>query len=345
MYAFALVLSLICWVSVTFYFLQSGNFSVFHPLTYYTAFHGLVFVIRPIFGYFLEYRIVYYAYQFVPSASDKLIVIFASNLGFLVFSAACLFRGNIPMVFKQTQLIVAERNRLLPAYLWTMVVCAPLGAYSLYLSFKSAGEGTRDLATTVDKATGVIVNTDSNGYLFESQLMVASAAALFAWLFRFRPLSPMPLATFIILRSGTGGRGPFVQASVTLLLLWLYEHRRKLPSPAVMLAVVAIIPLFNLVGADRGRAIRQLLGSDNTVQESTSHVDKTDAFLEDMDLGNMEMFELLVYAIPQRTHTYSYFLDNLQVFTEPIPRMWWKGKPAGPRSITSSSWTIPARSA
>ena len=33
--------------------------------------------------------------------------------------------------------------------------------------------------------------------------------------------------------------------------------------------------------------------------------------------------------IPQRSGTYDYFLDNFQVFTEPVPRILWPGKPVG----------------
>jgi len=52
--------------------------------------------------------------------------------------------------------------------------------------------------------------------------------------------------------------------------------------------------------------------------------------LETMDLANLEFFEFLVWAIPQRTGTYDYFIHQLQVFTEPIPRALWAGKPVGP---------------
>lgn len=53
-------------------------------------------------------------------------------------------------------------------------------------------------------------------------------------------------------------------------------------------------------------------------------------FLEGMDFANLEFYEYLVYVVPQRSGTYGYFLENLQLFTQPIPRAIWSGKPVGP---------------
>ena len=52
-------------------------------------------------------------------------------------------------------------------------------------------------------------------------------------------------------------------------------------------------------------------------------------FGEGMDFANLEFLEYLITIIPERTHTYGYFNDVLQVFTEPVPRALWPGKPFG----------------
>jgi hypothetical protein len=49
-----------------------------------------------------------------------------------------------------------------------------------------------------------------------------------------------------------------------------------------------------------------------------------------MDFANLEFYEYIVHAVPQKTGTYGYFLDNLQIFTEPVPRVFWPDKPVGP---------------
>lgn len=320
----ALFLAAICFAFVAIYFIRSEAFSAFHPLSIYLVFHGFIFVFRPILGYLLDYRAVYLAYQFNPSASDKLTVILASTVGMLAFAFMCLQSGHSKMVFKQDSFAIAERNRLAAPAFWAMAICVPLGILSLVLGWNEAASG----ATTMlmDRATGTFTNTQSNGYLAEAQLMLATCCAMLGWFFRFRLVALMPLAGFIIFRAGTGGRGPFVTAAVCLGLLYLYEHRLRMPTLRLVLLGAAVLSLFTVIGDDRGRSVRLLFGDDNSV---TYDVRSDFKFLEWMDYANQEYFEYLVYAVPQRTGTYEYFADNLQLLTEPIPRALWTGKPVG----------------
>ncbi|MFM5918590.1 MAG: O-antigen polymerase [Novosphingobium sp.] len=329
MYAAALALSVVCFLGVLIYYVRSPAFSMFHPLTFYAAFHGFIFVFRPIVARINDFNLIYRGYQFTPSASDKLTVILASNLGFLAFAFFCLMSGNVAMRFKQDTFAVAERERLKPLLFWVLVICVPLGLYSFATVWQGAvTTGIGYDAMIQDAGTGVYVNTKGNGYVAEAQLMLATCGTLVAWLFRFRLLALVPLLSFVVFRAGTGGRGPFVTALVTVGLLYLYENRRRLPSLKVAALLLAIVFAFNTVGTDRGRAIRKIIGND--VQSDVFYMTRAnERWLEGMDFGNLEFFEYLVYAIPQRTHTYGYFLDNFQVVTEPIPRALWKNKPVG----------------
>lgn len=324
MYESALLLAVACFVAVTIYFTRSEVFSFFHPLTIYLAFHGFIFVFRPILSYLLDYRAVYRVYQFMPSASDKLTVILASTLGMLVFTFMCLQRGHVPMQFKQDTFAVAERNRLVAPALWALAICIPLGVASLLLRWTEVATDARTMV--MDQGTGTFMNTSSNGYIAEAQLMLATCCAMLGWFFRFRLLSLMPLAGFIIFRAGTGGRGPFVTAAVCLGLVYLYEHRMRVPTLRLVMLGVAVVALFTAVGSDRGRSIRTMIGDDNTLETNYRADDK---FLEFMDYANQEYFEFLVYAVPQRTGSFEYFADNLQLLTEPIPRALWSDKPVG----------------
>lgn len=329
MYAAALALSIVCFLGVVIYFVRSPSFSIFHPLTFYSAFHGFIFVFRPIVVRLSNYDLIYRGYQFTPSASDKLTVILASNLGFLAFAFFCLMSGNVAMRFKQDSFAVAERERLKPLLLWVLAICVPFGLLSLATVW--AGATTTGIgydAMVRDAGTGVYVNTKSNGYLAEAQLMLATCGALVAWLFRFRLLALLPLLGFVVFRAGTGGRGPFVTAMVTVGLLYLYEHRRRLPSLRISLLLIGVVLAFNIVGNDRGVSIRKALTADSS-SDIFYNTRANERWLEGMDFANLEYFEYVVYAIPQRTHTYGYFLDNLQIFTEPIPRVLWKNKPVG----------------
>lgn len=325
MYEAVLILSLVCFVAVTIVFLRSGSFSVFHPLTLYLLFHGIVFVIRPLMANVLEYEIIYRAFHFSPSQGDKITAILAANVGLLAFAWFCMRSGSVPMQFKLDVATDAERERLKRAFIWVAAICLPIGFYSLVETYAGISSGA-GWGTVMDKASGVFINTSSNGWLVESQLMIASCAAIFAWLFRYRVWAIAPLVLFILLRAGTGGRGPFVAALATIGLLWLYEHRQRMANlrASVLIGLGAI--LFVTIGNDRGAGIRDLLGDNNQVANGRAIEAKP---LEQADFANMEFLEYLVYVVPQRSETYGYFTNNLQIFTEGIPRVWWPGKPVG----------------
>lgn len=324
MYEAALVFNVVCLGFVTVYFSRLPSFSVFHPLFMYLLFHGFIFVIRPIFAYFGEFRAIYEIYQFTPSPSDKLTALVGSNVGMLAFAFFSLRTGSAEMTFKQDAFAVAERNRLVPSAMWAIAFTAPIGLYSLLWLFNQSSLDASEMV--IDKGTGTFINTSANGYLVESSLMLATVCVLIGWLFRFRIIALLPLLVFVVGRAGTGGRGPFVTAVICLGLLWLYEHRRKLPSMRTVWGGLAVILLFTAIGEDRGRGIRQWFGTDYTLDQSSTRELK---FLEGMDFGNLEYFEFLVYAVPQRSGSYEYFADNLMLFTEPIPRVLWPGKPVG----------------
>lgn len=329
MYEVALALSVLTFAAVVLAFVRSGAFSAFHPLTFYCLFHGFVFVFRPIVAYFSDFSYVYIAYRFFPSEADKLTVILASNLGFVCFAVASLRSGGIPMQFKWDHFADLERDRLKSVFFWIAAICAPIGAYSLatvWTSAASTGIGYEGMVR--DAGTGIYINTTGNGYLLEAQLMLATCGAMFAWLFRFKLIALLPLLLFVVFRAGTGGRGPFVTALVAVGLLYLYEQRRRIPTIRAMGMGLALVLAFTTVGDDRGSAIRRAITGDSQ-SEVFGITREGERFLEGMDFANMEYFEYIVYAVPQRSGTFSYFNDVLQVFTEPIPRVLWPGKPIG----------------
>ena len=87
--------------------------------------------------------------------------------------------------------------------------------------------------------------------------------------------------------------------------------------------VIPLVALFYVVGQDRG-SVRTFLEDGKIVE-----VREETGFMETMDWANMEFFEYLVETVPRKTGTYGLFVDNLQVFTEPVPRKLWKDKPIG----------------
>lgn len=326
MYEVALAFSLITFIVIATLFWRNLSFSVFHPLTFYIAFHGMVFVIRPIVAWYSSFEYVYIVYKFNPSFDNKITALLASNVGFISFSLFCLYVGQAKMNFKIDKATGIERKQLLKLLPLVLMICVPIGAYSLITALGNSFSGVAAESMALDAGTGTFINTSQNGYLIEAQLMLATCGALLAWLFRFRFWSLIPLLLFVVIRAGTGGRWPFVVALSAVGLFYLYDRKLRFSGLRLTLAVAAIAFVFAAVGADRGSSIRNLLSSDTkTIYQSTYDY----KFMEGMDLANLEYFEYLVYAIPQRTHIYGYFIDTLQVFTEPVPRVLWEEKPVG----------------
>lgn len=328
MYELALAFSVACFVAVSVWFIRSPLFSFFHPFTFYTAFHGLIFVFRPIVARILEFQEIYRAFQFFPSESDKLTAILASNVGYLAFAFFCLRSGSVPMRFAMDKFTIEERIKLGRFMPWVIAIISPIAIYSLFTLWNDAASGAGITGIVMDNSTGVFIHTSTTGYLYEAQLMLASACTLFAWIYRFHILSMIPFSLFIFGRAGTGGRGPFIIALVALGLIFLYENRKRFANIKIIAISIFAIILFNMIGSDRGAMVRSLASGENS-REVTQYTGNELQFMEGMDLGNLEFFEYIIYVVPQRSGTYDYFLNNFQLFTEPIPRMWWNKKPAG----------------
>lgn len=328
MFDFLLLLNLVVWLGLTIYFLKQPCASAFHPAGFYLFFHFLVFVFRPIFVWYGEYDQIYHLYQFAPSTENRITVELASILGLVSFVLASIHVGNAPPRFPQDRINAAERSELVRPFLFVAALLAPLGLISV-LSYWNT-RANDDFTMVLDAATGHSINTSGNGYFDNLQMFLAPLAVMFVWFYRFRWWTFLPLLGFIVLRAGTGGRWPFVMACISVALLFLYEHRRRWPElRAIAIGSIGLL-LFGMVGADRGATVRRLFIDDNSYAGTFGGADETLRFMEGMDFANFEYFEYLVYAVPQRSGTFGYFLDNLQILTQPIPRVLWEGKPVGP---------------
>lgn len=318
MYPILLWASVAIFVTVAVVYLRQNFSSVYHPISLYLVFHGLVFVVRPLFAFYRNYNFLYPVYRFDPSQDVKITVIVCANLGLLAFVAGAWKGGAAPLVFHQGPAEIAHRKRLIPAFLLVLTLIAPLAIGSIYTVFTSGYAGMR-----LDVHTGVAVNTSGNGWLLEAQLMLVPLSVLIAWTFRFRWWSLLPLLLFVTVRAGTGGRGPFIVACAAAGLLWLYDSKRRWPALWTLALVVPLTAGFYVIGQERG-AVRTFLDDGKVIE-----LQERTGFMETMDWANMEFFEYIVETVPRKTGTYGYFIDNLQVFTEPVPRVLWAGKPVG----------------
>lgn len=328
MYDVLLIANLLLWLGLVVHYVTRPFASVFHPTTYYLFFHGLIFVFRPFLVYYREYEAIYRGYQFMPTMDDKITVLLAAMLGLVCFYIPAVMTGKEPPRFPQDRANQAERRELTQPFLIAAAVLVPLGLISVLANWDVRANDSTSM--TLDAGTGRFVNTTGNGYFDDMQLFLAPLTVLCVWLYRFKWWTFLPLIAFIVLRGGTGGRWPIIMACATIALLYLYERRQRWPEWRAVLAGCIALFLFQVVGVDRGTTIRRWFIEDRSLLDYYSGDLADLRFMEAMDFANLEFFEYLVYVVPQRSGTYGYFLDNLQLFTQPIPRALWEGKPVGP---------------
>ncbi len=327
MYEVVLFANVMLWLAITLYYVRLPLASAFHPVSYYLFFHGFIFTFRPIVVYIQDYTSLYNGYGFSPSGGDKITVLLGTMLGLVCFVGTALQVGNAPLKFTQDTFNDLERKELIKPFLFVAALIVPLGLISVFANWTTR---SNDATTMIlDSASGRFVNTTSSGYFDDLQLMLAPMTVICVWLFRFRWWTFIPLAAFIALRGGTGGRWPILMTCATVALMFLYQQRKKLPNLKAAGLLVTALWLFQLVGSDRGATIRNLFMEDNSLSALNYNRQEL-GFLEAMDFANLEFYEYIVHAVPQKTGTYGYFLDNLQIFTEPVPRVFWPDKPVGP---------------
>ncbi|QZD87501.1 O-antigen polymerase [Qipengyuania psychrotolerans] len=333
MYDLLLLASAIIFAATSIAYLRHPAAGLMHPATFYLAFHGFIFVIRPIVARIYDFNFVYRLFEFMPSISDKITVILAANLAMVVFVASSLYIAKEPPAPLDDEVFARARASLTKPIIVVAALLSPLAVWSLLENWQQRSEEFGSMIR--DAATGTAINIGGVGWLTDASLFLAPITVMIIWLARYRWWSWAFFGVFMLLQGGTGIRGPIIYAASAIGILALLEMRRRWFDWRVMaLACVAALAFGQLV-LDRGASLRGVLGGG---AEVTYTQDAELAPLEGMDFANLEYFEYVVYAVPQRSNTYDYFASNLQVFTEPVPRALWKDKPVGPPIQNFSLW-------
>src|SRR5262249_51407645 len=116
----------------------------------------------------------------------------------------------------------------------------------------------------------------------------------------------------------------------TMAYCWSFR-KKWLPFWSIA-AALPILVLFNLLGHNRDILKAFLVGEEVRVVESTVGLSKEGHLrrqLDTQDYSNFDYLSYVVFVVPEKTGGHTYGAQYLQLFTEPIPRILWKGKPIG----------------
>ena len=329
MVEFALYIQLILFAAIAIAFFFHRNSSIFHPLAFYLLFHGIVFVIRPFMVHYLNFEGRWVYMQYRPSDSEFVFTLFVTSVALIVFAAAAWFAGNVTTRFNESDFPDFTPSQKLALFI-TFLLLGPLAIYSAIFASGDVGLYERgDIQMTMDLATGNTIYVNTTGYLVDAQTMLGSLAVLFMWRYRFAWWTWCPLILFMAYRAFLGGgRWAMITVVFTIMLVQLYRSRRRWIRLRYLAMMVPLFILFQNIGFDRNYFRDMVSGNGRVVAEFRD--DRT--WLEKQDNPDFANFDFLAYilwVVPERSRTYTYFTQYLQLFTEPIPRILWPDKPVG----------------
>ena len=126
----ALLGQALLWLAVMLVFVLTRQASIYHPLTVYLLFHGLVFVVRPWTVHYLDFDQTWQYIGFDPSQTQLLRALAASSLALMVISTSTLAFGWSDTRFKKAapEPFSKEQQKALVA---VTLLLAPIVAYSI----------------------------------------------------------------------------------------------------------------------------------------------------------------------------------------------------------------------
>ena len=326
----ALTAQVLLWLLVAGVFLASRQASMFHPLTFYWLFHGAVFVLRPIQVYLLKFDSIWNYMVFQPTDADLMKTLAVSSVALVVFAGTSLLAGRSNLQFAEREEGQVTHSEWLALVIVTLLL-APLIAYSIVRGNTGGFTG--------ENRGGVFVMTGDSGYVVEAQFMATPLLCIWLAVTRFRWPGLLPLALYVGYRAYCGWmRWTLVLFFIALALAYCWQHKRKWMPVWLMLLAIPVFLLFHELGHRRGLVMAIVKGESVASAFSESNGSDTADLPADelrrikydtQDYANFDYLTFVLAIVPQRTGSYTYGSQYLQLFTEPIPRKLWAGKPAG----------------
>ncbi|WP_321806158.1 O-antigen polymerase [Burkholderia sp. BCC1993] len=307
---------------------QKRSCSMFSPLFWYLIFHFVVFIFRPALGELFDFNAVWDYIGVTPDESDLALTHIVVAAGLISFTGGYFFSINKKSAVyseKTTQNYAISTKTVVIVWL----ILGPIAIYSMLSAGLGISAGGANYAnmTTVNN---ISINTNENGYILDAQFLLVGLCVILLYQQGFKARSFMPLLGFFFIRSYVGGgRWSIVLTTLAVALLYLYSKKKYWPPRRWIFYGLPIFALFGVLGQDRS-FIRGLI--DPSLASTTVEHSIGDSLLipfQGPDFANFDTLTIILKFVPAVTKTYTYGVQYLQIFTEPIPRVWWPGKPVG----------------
>lgn len=325
----ALFLQLLLWLAIAGLFVAHRGASLFHPLGFYLVFHVLVFVARPWLVHYAGFDSQWYYMRFEPSAEIFVLTLAVTSLALLIFAGFALTAGYADIRFENSGIKFTRTQK--QAFYVVLVVLLPIALYGAKRDAQIFGllAAPGESGMFVDPSSAHTYFQNTTGYIVKAHNLLIPLTALFVAVNRFRWWSYAPLLAFCGYRMFLGSRWGIVVALGIVVLLHLYWHRARWLRARYVALVIPVFLAFHALGQDRDY-FREITGIGETRYRAEAF--EEESFVESLDAPDFANFDFLAYIIwvvPEQSRTYTYFTQYLWLFTQPIPRMIWPGKPRG----------------
>jgi hypothetical protein len=317
---------ILLWLVVLGVFLASGQASIFHPLCVYLAFHAMVFVVRPLQILLLDFDFGWKYIGIDPSETDLIKTFLVTSVALIVFAVASLAVGRSHVRFSRLPpepFTLDQKRGLLMATL----ILGPLVLYSIYRANTGGFVG--------EERGHVFVLTGDSGYVVEAQFMAGSLICAWMAVSRFSRRGILPMLLYFGYRSYTGWmRWTIVLVAFALAMTYAWQTRRRWLPVGAILAVIPALLIFHSLGRGRTTFRHWIEGTSppstaENLEPGLRNSEKLKRKYDGPDYANFDFVTFILSVVPARTESFTYGSQYLQLFTEPIPRKLWPGKPLG----------------
>jgi hypothetical protein len=264
--------------------LARGRLSLLHPATLYLAFHVVAFCLRPTILVAAGLDDTWQGLLASPEPEDLRRALWVSSAGLVSFTLAFMaatFRRGPSTSTGPAELDATEKRALLA----TAALFAIPGLAGVVLSLSS---------------------TQHSGYLIDLPLVLLPLALLAVLAAGLRWWSLLPVAGLAWARSIPGSAGAIVPAACLLVvLLWLWNHQRRLPSLLFILASAGALFAAGVLTDENSRLKDWFSGRETPSAAASTGSSMLERF-DRPGWGHLEALAGVIAVVPEKSGGFSH---------------------------------------